>query len=121
MSVRYTIAVSLVKYLSAPNKRSVKRNCAIHGLVHPRLPAAEKAARALLALPSVEHVTIKRIDERLVSIWTKHARERWLAQRRESSRQGDPCPAWPRCRCIVQGYINRKEPTGCGRKPRTKR
>lgn len=30
------------------------------------------------------------------------------------------CPKWPNCRCIVRGYANPQEPTGCGRKPPVK-
>lgn len=29
------------------------------------------------------------------------------------------CPRWPRCPCLVQGYINPREPNDCGRKPRS--
>lgn len=27
------------------------------------------------------------------------------------------CRHWPKCRCIVQGYVNGREPNNCGRKP----
>jgi hypothetical protein len=27
------------------------------------------------------------------------------------------CKQWPRCHCIVQGYINPRETNDCGRKP----
>jgi len=37
------------------------------------------------------------------------------------SREGEPCPTWPRCHCIVQGYLNLSEPNSCGRKPSTRR
>lgn len=37
------------------------------------------------------------------------------------SREGEPCPRWPNCACIAQGYLNLAEPNGCGRKPRTRR
>lgn len=30
---------------------------------------------------------------------------------------GKPCPHWPRCRCIVQGYVNQREPNDCGKPP----
>lgn len=28
------------------------------------------------------------------------------------------CPRWPRCHCVVRGYINPREKNDCGRKPK---
>lgn len=35
--------------------------------------------------------------------------------------EGDKCPRWPNCECVVQGYINFNERRDCGRKPKTRR
>lgn len=37
------------------------------------------------------------------------------------TREGEKCPTWPRCNCIVQGYLNLAERNSCGRKPATRR
>lgn len=41
--------------------------------------------------------------------------------KREVWREGELCPTWPNCHCIVQGYLNLAERNSCGRKPKTRR
>lgn len=36
-------------------------------------------------------------------------------------REGDMCPRWPSCSCVMQGYVNVAERDDCGRKPKTRR
>lgn len=41
-------------------------------------------------------------------------RKGWKAAARQRLSR---CKQWPRCRCVVQGYVNRTEHNDCGKEP----
>lgn len=57
----YRLCVVHGYQLSAANKRSIKRACREHGLKHPTLREARKAAKTISALPAVRHVAMERV------------------------------------------------------------
>lgn len=43
--------------------------------------------------------------------------KQWAAWPCLSDGEPVPCPTWPRCACVVRGFVNIREPNNCGRAP----